>query len=207
VDLPALYDRAFFTTYGAQNRVYAEACDFVVEEIHRRFAPRSAIDWGCGAALHAAALAQRGVAVTAVDAVRVDEDLRAPGVDVRIADLTQPVPAGLVRERCDLALCIDVLEHIPDADSAAVLANVTRGAELVILSCAPPGQTGHHHVNERPRRYWVARMAELGWRYDRRETGDMERHFLAHRDRVPWSWMYHNLCIYRPACARASEQA
>ena len=45
--------------------------------------------------------------------------------------------------------------------TAAALANVTRGAGLAILSCAPPGQGGHHHVNERPRRYWVAVLRTL----------------------------------------------
>jgi hypothetical protein len=93
---------------------------------------------------------------------------------------------------------IDVLEHLEDEDSAAALANIVTGASMVILSCAPPGQGGHHHVNERPRRYWVARMAKLGWLYQRRETGALERSFLERRDQLPWSWMYHNLCLYRP---------
>jgi len=197
-DPSALYDRAFFLEYSAANPTYAAACDFIGEELGRRFAPRTAVDWGCGAGLHAAALGRRGVAVLGVDAVRVDADLRAPDVELLQRDLTQPVALPDSFERYDLALCLDVLEHVHEAQSSAVLANVTRGAALVILSCAPPGQGGHHHVNEQPRRYWVARMAELGWRYDRRETGALERHFMAHRDRVPLSWMYHNLCIYRP---------
>jgi hypothetical protein len=44
-------------------------------------------------------------------------------------------------------------------------------------------------------------MAELGWHYQRRETGALERHFLERRDRLPHSWMYHNLCVYRQSPA------
>jgi SAM-dependent methyltransferase len=194
-----IYDRKFFAEYGANSGVYASACAFIAREIARRFQPETAVDWGCGTGLHAAALAECGVAVTAVDGVRADQDLLASNIDVRIADLTQPIPDNLVTRPYDLSLCIDVMEHLFERDANQALINVTNGAGVVILSCAPPGQGGHHHVNEQPRRYWVKRMAELGWRYDRRETGAMERYFLANRDSTPLSWMYHNLCIYRPA--------
>jgi len=198
-DLAHIYDDKFFREYGAANASYAGACSFIATEIYRRFQPRSAIDWGCGAGLHAAELARLGVDVIAVDAVVAADELRAGGIDIRRADLTEPLPFGFVPERYDLSLCVDVMEHLHEADADIALDNITQNAELVILSCAPPGQGGHHHVNEQPRRYWVARMAARGWRYDRRETGSMENYFLGHRDQLLFSWMYHNLCVYRRA--------
>ena len=197
-DLEAIYDRAFFADYAASNAVYAGACEVIATELVRRFQPATAVDWGCGTGLHASAMARAGVRVLGVDGVLADPDQRASGVEIRVADLTRPVAAELTFSSYDLSLCIDVLEHLDDQHSAAALANVTRGAAIVVLSCAPPGQGGHHHVNERPRRYWVERMAAIGWRYDRQETGSMERGFVADRSRLPWSWMYHNLCVYRP---------
>lgn len=198
-DLTEIYDRAFFEDFSGTNPSYARACRFIGAEIARRFEPRTAVDWGCGAGFHASGLVEAGVNTIGVDGVLVDEDQRAPNVEIRRADLTVPIAPDLVPEPYDLALCIDVMEHIDDGHSEIVLRNITRGASLVILSCAPPFQGGHHHVNERPRRYWIARMAELDWRYDRRATGAMENHFREHRDMVPLSWMYHNLCVYRPA--------
>ena len=193
-----LYDRDFFDRYGAGNPAYAAACRFIGATLAERFAPASAVDWGCGAGLHAAALIERGVNTVCVDGVQPDSDQRATGVDIRVADLRAPVPPELVPERYDLSLCIDVLEHIEDEHAGAVLANITRGAGTVVLSAAPPHQGGHHHVNEQPRRYWIERMLALDWHYDRVATGELEQHFLAHRERVPASWMYHNLCVYRP---------
>ena len=195
--LSEIYDRAFFSEYGARNATYAAACALIAGEIHRRFSPRTVVDWGAGAGLHAAELSRLGAQVVAVDGAAIDPDLCGAVHRVQ-ADLTQPIDSEDIPAHYDLALCIDVLEHIDDANSDHVLATITRGAEMVILSCAPPGQGGHHHVNEQPRRYWVAKMAALGWRYDRRETGQMERTFLTMRDRLPESWMYHNLCVYRP---------
>jgi 2-polyprenyl-3-methyl-5-hydroxy-6-metoxy-1,4-benzoquinol methylase len=200
MSLEAVYDRAFFLEYGRANPAYAAACEVIAAELARRFAPRTAIDWGCGAGLHVGALRRAGVEAVGVDAVIPDADLRDPDAVLVSGDLRRPVArSSSLPPRCDLSLSIDVLEHLEDADSAAALANIVSGAALVILSCAPPGQGGHHHVNERPRRYWVARMGAIGWQYQRRETGALERTFLARRDQLPWSWMYHNLCVYRPA--------
>lgn len=197
-ELEAIYDRAFFAEYGESNEAYNDACDVIATEIVRRFTPTTAVDWGCGTGLHVAAMRRAGVNAIGIDGVLADDDLRANGVDIRVADITAPVAPESSFESYDLSLCIDVLEHLHDSESAPALANITRGASLVILSCAPPGQGGHHHVNERPRRYWVGRMADIGWKYDRRETGAMENVFIADRSRLPWSWMYHNLCVYRP---------
>jgi len=198
-DLSSIYDDDFFREYGSGNDAYSNACEFIAAEIYRRFQPRSAIDWGCGAGLHAAELARLGVDVMAVDGVVASPESKSRDIDIRVADLTEPLPFDFVPPSYDLSLCIDVMEHLHEADADIALDNITRNAELVIMSCAPPGQGGHHHVNEQPRRYWIARMASRDWRYIRRETGSMENYFMGHRDQLPLSWMYHNLCIYRRA--------
>lgn len=191
------YGREFFQAYGAANTVYVASCERVARELAYRLAPSSVVDWGCGAALHAAAMAKLGVDVIGVDGVLVDDDLRAPEVSILVADLRRPVDDECIPSSFELSLCIDVLEHIDDADSGAVLDNVCRARELVVLSCAPPHQGGHHHVNERPRRDWIARMRERGWHYDRMTTGEIERTLRASIEAPRLSWTYHNLCIYR----------
>ena len=197
-DLSAIYDADFFREYGAENTTYVNACRFITEEIFKRFAPRTAVDWGCGAGLHCACLREQGVNAIGIDGAVVAREFRATGAVIRHADLSRPIAPSLTFASYDLSLCIDVLEHMHECDAQVALENVTRGATTVILSCAPKGQGGHHHVNEQPRRYWIERMRNIGWQYQRRETGSLEQFFLKHRDRVPLSWMYHNLCIYRP---------
>ncbi|MCC6750215.1 MAG: class I SAM-dependent methyltransferase [Deltaproteobacteria bacterium] len=196
--LEAIYTRAFFAEYGVASPTYAGCCARIAEELVRRFRPASAVDWGCGAGLHLATLQRLGVRAIGVEGTAVPADLCAPGVEVRFADLREPLPEGLVPGSYDLSLCLDVLEHLDAAHAEQALETITRGAGLLVLSCAPPGQGGTHHVNEQPRRYWIARLAELGWRYDRRETGALEGALRAQGAAIPLSWTYHNLCVYRP---------
>ena len=195
VDLSRAYDRAFFAEYSADAPEYAASCALIAGEIHRRYTPASVVDWGCGAGLHLKEMASRGSDTLGIDGSRVAVELVAPPVRVRCADITKLVRLDA---RFDLALCIDVLEHIEEQYAEAVLRNVVASADMVILSCAPPNQGGHHHVNEQPRRYWVKEMAALGWEYQRKETSDLEGAFLAQRDRIAHTWMFHNLCIYLP---------
>jgi hypothetical protein len=147
-------------------------------------------------------MAELGARVLGVDGSRVAAELAER--EVVVADITTPVE--LPWPRYDLALCIDVLEHVAEEDADAVLSNVVAASDMVILSCAPPNQGGHHHINEQPRRYWVRKMAALGWEYQRAETSDMERVFLDQRDRIEHTWMFHNLCIYLPRAGRRVSQ-
>lgn len=196
--LSVIYDREFFEAYSPLSPRYADSCRLIAAEIHRRFKPRTVVDWGCGTGLHLAEMARRGSNVLGIDGAAIEEDLICKEVEIRAADITKPVPQDLIWNQYELSLCIDVLEHIHEEHADAALANVTTGADMVILSCAPPNQGGHHHVNEQPRRYWIEKMATLGWEYQRCETGDMERFFLGLRDRLTETWMFHNLCIYLP---------
>lgn len=197
-DLARIYDHPFFEPYSGGNPAYADSCALIAAEIHRRYQPASVVDWGCGAGLHLAELAERGSRVLGVDGSQAAIELAGPVVPVVRADLREPVQLSGEWADYHLALCIDVLEHVAEEHAAAVLQNVVRGARAVILSCAPPHQGGHHHVNEQPRRYWVQKMANLGWQYQRSETGALESAFLPIRERIAHTWMFHNLCVYRP---------
>ncbi len=200
------YGREFFDQYGVGNPAYRNACRAVGKELYRRFLPDRVIDWGCGAALHAGALADCGAQVTAVDRCPADPDQREPGVRIVHADLRSKERPPGIPATCDLSICIDVLEHIDECFAQRALEHIVHGAGVVILSCAPKGQGGHQHVNEQPRRYWIAKMEKLGWFYDRGATGALEDQLRTQRDEMPWSWMYHNLCVYRPTPSPGRRQ-
>lgn len=197
----SLYDRGFFLDLGAANEAYRRGCHAVAEEIHRLLRPRHVVDWGCGAALHAEGFLALGVGVTAIDGVLAPEDLRAAEIPVLVHDLGAPAPDAIVPDDADLAICLDVLEHVDAGHADVALANVTRRVRAVVLSCAPPGQRGVGHVNEQPRRYWIARMRAIGFEYDRTSSGRLERAVRA-RPEVPFTWMSHHLAVYRRAETR-----
>ncbi len=199
--LGKIYDRRFFTQYGSANAEYLRSCALIAAEIARRFAPQSLVDWGCGSGLYLAEFLRLGVRAVGVDGSPCPADLRPAEVKIVQADLREKTGEELRKQITpqpyDLSLCLDVLEHIEARDSQQVLDNITRDTELLLMSCAPPGQGGHHHVNEQPRRYWIQRMDDMGWQYQRRETGQLEHSFLDMGELRPLTWMYHNICVYR----------
>ncbi|KAG2427608.1 hypothetical protein HXX76_012261 [Chlamydomonas incerta] len=84
----------------------------------------------------------------------------ATGGAVRFLDLAEPTWLGM---GYDWVISLEVGEHIPPRLEGVFLANLLRHAGRgLVLSWAVPGQGGHHHVNERPNDYIVARVAELG---------------------------------------------
>ncbi len=190
-ELGRIYDRSFFEEWGPENRPYVESADIIAGVLMDLFHPRRLIDLGCGCAAHAHFFRQRGVEVVCVDGVRAPAHLSFP-LPVVVRDLTVPMenPWG----KFDLTLCLDVGEHIPEDLSEPFLANATRFSDTLLLSCAPPGQGGHHHVNEQPKRYWVQRLRTHGFVYDRRQTGVLCEIFK--RRRTPLMWMWEHISVY-----------
>lgn len=84
---------------------------------------------------------------------------RAPGYVLK-HDITLPV--GPETERFDLALCIEVLEHIPEEFTDQVIRNICAAGLTVIISAAVPGQGGEHHHNEQPHQYWIDKFTAHG---------------------------------------------
>ena len=63
----------------------------------------------------------------------------------------------------DLALCLEVAEHIPAWHSGKLL-TILSAAPRLVFSAARPDQGGHLHVNEQPVSYWIDRFAKRGLR-------------------------------------------
>lgn len=75
--------------------------------------------------------------------------------------------AGLVTVRLgrsfDLALCLEVAEHLPAEAGAVLVETLTRHAPAVLFSAAIPGQGGTDHVNEAWPEVWQWHFAKAGF--------------------------------------------
>jgi len=81
-----------------------------------------------------------------------------------IADLRKPLE--WTHDRFDLAICLEVLEHIEEEYSDVVVQNLIALSDKLLISAAPPGQGGLHHVNCQPPEYWISKFSEAGFIYD-----------------------------------------
>lgn len=124
-------------------------------------APRSVVDVGCGNGCWLCVFREHGVDdVLGVDGAYVrPETLLIPAERFLAHDLTTPL--RLARS-FDLAISLEVAEHLPARAAASFVESLTTLAPIVVFSAAIPLQGGTDHLNEQWPDYW----AEHFRRYD-----------------------------------------
>ena len=113
---------------------------------------RSVVDFGCKHGEWLSVFRHHGVGRTlGFDQQKRADWLAIDRADFRVADLNGPMDLS---ERADLAVCIEVAEHLREASAEPLVHTLTTVAPVVLFSAALPGQGGHGHLNEQPREYW-----------------------------------------------------
>lgn len=81
-------------------------------------------------------------------------------------DLSNPdylAIAGSVSEEYDLALCLEVAEHLPESSGDDLIRLLCRLAPRVLFSAAIPYQGGTGHINEQFQTYWAEKFKANGF--------------------------------------------
>jgi SAM-dependent methyltransferase len=156
---PTAYDAAFYAEQADGSLRSARVVVPLVMELVR---PASVLDVGCGLGTWLAAFAEAGVAdFLGTDGDYVDRaKLKIPADRFRPTDLTNPPPPG---RTFDLAVCLEVAEHLPEKLAPKLVEYLTGAAPVVLFSAAIPGQGGTHHVNEQWPAFWQRLFAQRGF--------------------------------------------
>jgi len=75
-------------------------------------------------------------------------------------DLTLPFT---LERTFDLAMCMEVAEHLPESAAATFIQSLTALSDIVLFSAAIPLQGGTHHVNCQWQSYWAAHFLNAGF--------------------------------------------
>jgi SAM-dependent methyltransferase len=145
------YNRAFYKRYqSGSNRSAQEVVPLILELVK----PHSVIDVGCGIGTWLSVFAELGIQdICGVDGKWVDKSLLLiPQNYFLTRDLTQPLR---VDRTFDLAMSLEVAEHLPIQYAEGFVESLTRLAPIVVFSAAIPRQGGDHHVNEQFPEYWA----------------------------------------------------
>lgn len=149
---------------------------------------RSVADLGGGTGAWLREFQRHGVeTVRLYDTVDVRETLLVDAEAFEVVDLERAFPP--VR-RADLAVCVEVAEHLSAGRAEALVDWLTGTADLVVFSAAVTGQGGKEHVNEQAPAYWTGLFEAHG--FMRR---DVLRGPLIYDRSVPW-WYRQNLFVY-----------
>lgn len=125
----------------------------VVPEVMAIVAPETVVDVGCGQGVWLAEFARHGCQVHGFDGHDSPVDISAE--EYTQVDLER-VPA--LWGHYDLAVCLEVAEHLPESRADWLVRTLTDLADVVLFSAAIPGQGGQNHVNEQWPNYWAERF-------------------------------------------------
>lgn len=155
----ALYTEAFFKSQRSGSR---RTADLVVPILQRLMNTRSVLDVGCGVGPWLAAWRAAGVHdVLGIDGEHVKLDaLEIPRASFRTHDLATPLR---IDRTFDLAMSLEVGEHLPTAASQAFVDLLTHAAPAVLFSAAIPCQGGVGHVNEQWQSWWADLFSTRGF--------------------------------------------
>ena len=155
-----LYDDTF---YNSQVDGSFRSAKVYAELLKSLLAPSSVADLGCGRGTWLKAFAEAGATkLVGFDGSWNNQDRM---IDSRIhfiaTDLNQPMPRG--GSKFDLAVSLEVAEHLKREASALFVQNITSLSDAVLFGAAFINQGGTDHINEQCHSYWAQLFIENGY--------------------------------------------
>lgn len=166
-------------------RAAEEVLPFLFDKIN----PKQVIDIGCGTGSWLYVAKKIGAEnILGVDGIYIDKGLLCiDEKDFLQHDLTKPIKLS---QKFDLAICLEVAEHLPDEHSDNLINILTQHADIILFSAAIPGQGGQYHVNEQYPFYWQKKFNKMGF-----SACDILRDKFWNNKNVEW-WYKQNMLLY-----------
>lgn len=153
------YDNVFYEEMSKSSNSSAR---FLVPFLKKNLKFNSVIDIGCGDGQFVSEFIRNGIS----EIKGIEGDWILGSLDQRnspwlqIADLTTNLTFD---KRFDLAICLEVAEHIDANYADAFIRNLVKASDLIFFSAAIPGQGGTNHINLQYPDYWAMKFAEHGY--------------------------------------------
>ena len=193
-DTENLYDKGFYADHGKYKPIY----NFIGDIITVLFEPKSVIDWGCGTGFLLERLAEHGI--PKLQGIEGSEDaVKFWNNSIKDCIRTQNVLHFKSKEKYDVAVCMEVAEHIPANGASRLVRNVTdSSSKFVWWTAAPPGQGGTGHINLKPPLYWIRLFEERGFIPMWESTYEAKTQMLKISDITQaYPWFRDNVTIFK----------
>jgi hypothetical protein len=180
-DDPVLYEQLGPGSIKSANAVVPLVMDLL--------APSSVVDFGSGTGAWLASFSRAGVqTIQGLEGGSPDTSqlLIDPSL-VQAADFEQAVDLG---RRFDLAMSVEVAEHLPATRASQFVASIARHSDAALFSAAIPGQGGAHHLNEQWPSYWADLFAQHEF-----DCFDPFRWRIWSDERIEW-WYRQNILLF-----------
>jgi methyltransferase family protein len=154
------YSSAFFDEMIPESLSSAKIIVPLVIDLVR---PTSVVDVGCATGAWLSVFQEHEVkSIMGLDGTYINtKDLLIPPDSYQSTDLARPFR---LEKQYDLALSLEVAEHLPSSSARGLVHSLCQLAPVVLFSAAIPGQGGQHHVNEQWPDYWRQLFAAENFR-------------------------------------------
>lgn len=151
--------------------------------------PASILDIGCGTGTWLNVAKELGVSkVLGLDTPFVNKELMLISNEEFVpTDLSKPFH---INQKFDMAICLEVAEHLHEKTTTAFIKSVTNHTDVVLFSAAIPGQGGQNHINEQWPNYWANLFKAVGF-----DAHDILRNKIWDNANIHW-WYRQNIVIY-----------
>jgi SAM-dependent methyltransferase len=182
----APYDQSFFAN---QKDLSRRSGSVILRYISELIPVKSVCDVGCGVGTWLSVWAELGVDdIYGIDGDYVDRSqLMIDPAHFHPQDLIQSIR---VDRRFDLAMCVEVAEHLPPERADSLIQDLSSLAPIILFSAAVPMQGGTNHINEQWQDYWAALFDRRGF-----DVFDIIRPRVWGDDRIA-RWYRQNILLY-----------
>lgn len=159
--------------------------EIVLPVVFQFIKPSSILDVGCGLGTWLNVANRYGIAdIFGVDGPNVNAaHLCIPAERFLAHNLRLPLD---LKRKFDLAICLEVAEHLLEADADVLIDSLTQHADIILFSAAVPYQGGQNHYNEKPTEYWEEKFKKREYSFY-----DVIRPFIWENRNVDW-WYIQN---------------
>lgn len=128
--------------------------------------PKSVVDVGCGTGTFLRTFEKEGITdIMGLDGEWVNKEIISKNISLdkfQEVDLEKEID---INRKYDLALCLEVLEHIDNAFVDVAVKTLAKLSDVIVFSAAIPGQGGQNHVNEQWFGYWMTKFRQYNYSF------------------------------------------
>ncbi len=185
------YTPDFFQSF---KEISARSARRIVPLVMNFLQPRSVIDVGCGLGVWLSVFREQGLDdILGLDGDYVrTEQLAIPQECFQATDLRKPLR---IERRFDLAISLEVAEHLPPSCAEDFVDSLVRLAPAVLFSAAIPFQGGTDHLNEQWPDYWMSFFRARG-----HVPIDCIRRRIWKDENVQWYYAQNTVLYALPSC-------
>jgi len=163
---------------GHNNKTHVDrgALNWLIHE----FQPKSFLDIGCGPGGMVELASEFGLKAVGIDG---DYEIsRSPRHRFILHDYTH----GSVNldQNFDIGWSVEFVEHVYEQYADNYI-DTMLSCKYLIITYAPPGWPGHHHVNCQPEEYWIDMLGNHGLLYDKQRTLELRENSTMNYPKKP----------------------